>query len=263
MPSVIKKRSYYDYHEMEGGMWPLDEIKDALKNTFTAERFSGEMHAREGLMGRPYSFVGPGTNLSRRLDRRTGLPKPSSQPINRIDEDAMRHDIRYGEIADEYHRNPTPENRTRKLQQIHDEDEVFIRNVRQHRDDDPAVAKVASALITAKRFAEQHHLLDSRKFSGFGKKPRINIVDEASDPVHRLRELAIKQNKKFEPKNQRGGFAIPAFLIPILASAASTLVGKIYDTIKQKIEGKGLKLPHHKTIKQKRQYLIHIAKHSK
>ena len=62
----------------------------------------------------------------------------------------------------------------------------------------------------------------AKKYSGFGNKPRINIVDTANDPVHKLREIAKRQNKNCE---QKGGF-IPAFLLPILASAGSTLIGK-------------------------------------
>ena len=63
-------------------------------------------------------------------------------------------------------------------------------------------------------------------------------------------------------------FVIPPFLIPILASAGSTLVSKIYDTIKEKIEkrgketeGKGFRIHNHKTLKQKKNFLIKIAKH--
>ena len=282
MPSIIKKRSYYDYHEMEGeGIAsaydaivnvPIDitkhlvnmginKIGNIIKDKFTAEQYEGERHAREGLTGRPYNFAGPFTNLSKRIDRISHLPKEHSQPINSIDAAALRHDLQYENIGNDYFKNPTPENKKRQLKRIHDEDDIFINDVKRNRAEDPKVADIASNLIRLKKLGEQTGLLDSRKFSGFGKKPRINIVDEASDPVHRLRQLAIKQNKKYEPKQQQGGFAIPAFLIPILASAASTLVGKVYDTIKQKIEGKGYKIPHHKTIKQKKQFLMKIAKH--
>ena len=92
-------------------------------------------------------------------------------------------------------------------------------------------------------------------------KPRINIVDDddSNDPIYRLRKLAMKQNKPFE-KQQKGGFAFAPILIPVLASAASTLVGKLYDTIKNKIEGKGYKIPHHKTTRQKKKFLINLTK---
>ena len=55
-------------------------------------------------------------------------------------------------------------------------------------------------------------------------------------------------------KKQTGGFAFTPLLIPLLASAGGTLIGKIYDTVRDKFGGKGYKI-HHKTIKQKKQYL--------
>ena len=233
-----------------------------------AERFPGEQHAREGNRpdGRPYNFAGPGTNLARRLDRITRTPRARFAPINSIDQAGLRHDLQYEQIAEDYYRNPTPENKKRQLKRVHNEDDIFIDTVKRHRLEDPRVADLAAAAITGKKWLEKIPYFGnkfSRKYSGFGNKPRINIVDTTNDPVHKLREIAKRQNKNYE---QKGGF-LPAFLIPILASAGSTLVGKIYDTIKEKIEkkakdqeGKGVKLAH-KTIKQKRKFLMHLAKH--
>ena len=76
------------------------------------ERYPGERHARVGLTGDQfYNFAGPGTNLTRRLERHTCNPKRSSIPINNIDAAALRHDTKYGEIADAFKANPTPENK--------------------------------------------------------------------------------------------------------------------------------------------------------
>ncbi len=36
----------------------INKAIDVAKGTFTAERFPGERHAREGPTGRPYNFVG-------------------------------------------------------------------------------------------------------------------------------------------------------------------------------------------------------------
>ena len=253
MPTLIKHRSYHDHHEIEG-----EGIMDILKENFTAERYPGERHAREHLTGRPYNFAGPFTNLSRRLDRRTGNPKPSSIPINRIDEDALRHDKRYGQIADEYYADPTPENRRRKLDEIHNEDDIFIRNVRQHSADDPVVANIEAAAIYAKKKGEDLGVLDSRKFSGFGKKPKINILDDENDPVYKLKQIAMKHNKKYEGgTEQRGGLA--PLLIPILASVAGALSSKIFDLIRDKIQGKGYKIPNHKTHKSKKKFFINLV----
>ncbi len=97
MPTLIRKRSYYDHHETQGGMFPFDQIVDVAGNAVNAignvaanvgrvvtapvrgvvnaaylanearhglssiaERFPGEQHAREGNRpdGRPYNFVG-------------------------------------------------------------------------------------------------------------------------------------------------------------------------------------------------------------
>ena len=78
MPTLIHRRSYYDHHEVHGGMFPFDQIVDVAGNAaanvgrvVTApvrgvvnaaylanearlglssidERFPGEQHAREG-----------------------------------------------------------------------------------------------------------------------------------------------------------------------------------------------------------------------
>ena len=231
-------------------------IIDRIVDTFTAQRYSGERHAREGLTGRPYNFVGPGTNLSRRLERRTGLPKRSSFPINRIDEDAMRHDIRYGEIAEQYYQNPTPENKRQKLAEIHGEDRIFIENVQQHRADDPIVADTAAALIRAKKFAEEHGLLDSRRFSGFGKKQK------PADPAKRLRQLVLQTEKpkKEDKKKIEGGFA--PIVVPVVTAIASTLVGKLFDTIKEKLSGNGIKLPF-KYYQNKKKFIDRLIKANK
>ena len=104
----------------------VNPVKNVL-NSITYERYPGETHIRSGLSpnGQPYSYAGPGTNLARRLERHTGLPKRSSQPINGIDAAAMRHDIRYGQIADEYYKDPTPENKKRQMKEIHKEGDIF------------------------------------------------------------------------------------------------------------------------------------------
>ena len=205
----------------------------------------------------------PGTNLTKRIDRNTRLPKPQYAPKNGIDAAALRHDLQYEQIASDYHKNPTPENKKRQMKRIHDEDDIFITDVKRNRSEDPLVATAAANLIWAKKKGEQLGILPTSKFSipGSGMKPRINLVDDddSNDPVYRLRKLAMKQNKPLE-KNQKGGFAFAPIVIPILASAASALVGKLYDTIKNKIEGKGYKIQNHKTTRQKKKFLINLTK---
>ena len=56
---------------------------------FTTTGIPGELH----LPG--YSFCGPGTILTKRLDE-ADHPKPWSKPINKVDEVCTRDDIDYG-----------------------------------------------------------------------------------------------------------------------------------------------------------------------
>jgi hypothetical protein len=48
-------------------------------------------------------YCGPGTNLSARLYPDL-TPKPGSEPVDRVDEAAMRHDIQYNMYHDRRHR---------------------------------------------------------------------------------------------------------------------------------------------------------------
>ena len=52
-----------------------------------------EFHLRSPSFRR-YNFCGPNTRLNERLNP-DGTPKDWSQPINRVDEICMRHDIAY------------------------------------------------------------------------------------------------------------------------------------------------------------------------
>ena len=92
-------------HEIDGSGF-FDDIKNKVLEKFTIERYPGERHARVGLTGdQGYNFAGPGTNLTRLLERHTGNPKRSSIPINNIDAAALRHDTKYG---DAYIAGPKP-----------------------------------------------------------------------------------------------------------------------------------------------------------
>ena len=51
------------------------------------------------------------------------------------------------------------------------------------------------------------------------------------------RSSTIEHKKKLV-----GGFAFAPLLIPLLASAGGTLVGRIYDTIRDKLKGNGYKI---------------------
>ena len=49
-------------------------------------------------------YCGPGTRLDLRLDE-DGTPKPGCEPVDRVDEAALRHDIAYSKHNDLRHRN--------------------------------------------------------------------------------------------------------------------------------------------------------------
>ena len=56
-----------------------------------------------------------------------------------------------------------------------------------------------------------------------------------------------------------GGFAFAPLLIPLLTSAGGTLVGRIYDTIREKLKGNGYKVKH-KNLKEQRHFIHHLIK---
>ena len=76
----------------------------------------------------------------------------------------------------------------------------------------------------------------------------MDTESERSDPTARLKALVIK--------SQKGGIA---FLGPMAVAAASALAAKLtdslYDWIKGKIQGHGIKVKHHKTKQQRIKYL--------
>jgi hypothetical protein len=82
---------------------------------------SREIHLRT-LTGRRYNYCGPNTRLHRRMTL-NGTIRDGSEPINRIDEISMRHDLAYKE-ADEGRgtRLEADEAMLRELEQLDDAD---------------------------------------------------------------------------------------------------------------------------------------------
>ena len=82
---------------------------------------SKEFHLRT-ITGRRYNFCGPNTRLSRRMTP-NGTVRDGSEPINRIDEISMRHDIAYRN-ADEGRgtRLQADADMLRELDELDDED---------------------------------------------------------------------------------------------------------------------------------------------
>ena len=146
-------------------------------------------------------------------------------------------------------------------------DDVFIDRAKNSRDD-PVVGKLAGKLIQTKKNLEQHNLLDSKRFSGFGKSgtSETSETSENSDPVAKLRAMVQTKYKKElkRDRKQRGGFlpaAIPLAAIGTAAAAslASKILGDFYEYVKKRITGKGYKVPNHKTKKEKKQFLLEIV----
>ena len=116
--------------------------------------------------------------------------------------------------------------------------------------DDPVVGKLSSKLIQTKKNLEQHNLLDSRRFSGFGKSgtSETSETSENSDPVAKLRAMVQTKYKKElkHDRKQRGGFLPLAAIATAAAGAlASKLVGDLYEYVKKKFSGKGYTVPNH------------------
>ena len=57
------------------------------------QKYPGEKHLKN------YNYCGPGTRLDIRLDENNN-PKPGEEPINKIDEACLKHDISYKEATD-------------------------------------------------------------------------------------------------------------------------------------------------------------------
>ena len=154
-----------------------------------------------------------------------------------------------------------------QLKRIHDEDDILIDSVKRQRADDPQVGYAIENAIRLKKLGENIGILPSTVFSGFGRKPLINLrhekEEELSDPAYKLRKMVAQKYGRSSTSEHKkklvGGFAFAPLLIPLLASAGGTLVGRIYHTIRDKLEGNGYKIKH-KNLKEKRHFIHHLIK---
>ena len=225
-------------------------VIDSLMSPFTVNKYGNERHTRSldpkhFMQG--YSFVGPQTEI--KLRDRLG----DNIALNDLDRTAEVHDRSYLREKSEYERD---HNKPKHIKNVWHADDVFIDKARNSRDD-PITGKISSRLIQAKKGLEQTGIMDTKTFSGFGAE------EENNDPVARLRALAKKEykvEKQSKSKPIKGGI-LP--LVPIgiaIASAiGSKLAGDLYDFIKSKVTGGGYKVPHHKTKKQKVQFVKEVV----
>lgn len=231
-------------------------ILDVMLKPFIVNKYGDERHARSldpnhFLQG--YSYVGPHSELKLRETQHDDIP------LNDLDRLAKQHDYAYLNEKEAYQKD---HDKQKHINNIWKADDEFIQQSRNSQDD-PIVGNLASKLIQKKKEFEKSGILPTKTFSGFGEKEK-NI-----DPVFRLRQIANEHYKKTDNKiikrdrHQDGGF-LP--LIPIGIALASTLgskvVGDLYDYFKKKIVGGNYKIPDHKNLNEKKQFLIDVIKNS-
>ena len=110
-----------------------------------------EIHAislAPSTFGERMNFMGPGTNLEKRLNP-DGTPKQDSIPIRPSDWSSYRHDVEYRNIKNDYLKNPTPQNRQQQLNKIWEADDKFINEMKN--DSSEPMAKIAGKLIGFKK----------------------------------------------------------------------------------------------------------------
>ena len=231
---------------------------DSILKAFTISRYPGERHARSlasDTFGKAFQFMGPGTDLTRRLNP-DETPKMDSQPVNKADYESYKHDLAYKHAKDEYLKNPTPENKKIQMKKVWKADDEFIDEM--NNDNEEPMAPIAGKLIQLKQTGEKLGVLPTTKFTGFGTEEE---TVEKADPCKKLREL-VQSEYSTKPKNnckkkQHGGVLpiLPALAVGALTAIAGKLSGDIYDFIKGKITGHGVKVPYHKTKTEKIKYL--------
>ena len=221
---------------------------------FLDHKYPGENHMHG------YSYLGPGTRLDIRLDENM-KPRAGEEVKDALDATALRHDIAYQTIQDQYKKN---KNKPKALAAVRKADDEFITQAR-HSSVQPLV-KISAGLIKMKELGKSTGILSTTTFSGLGVTFHTKDGKEVSftkkhDPTARLKKLANLSNPK-PTKKMEGG--LNPVLIPILASLAGTALGKVWDLVKEKIEGKtkgggyAIAPELYKTDAQKRAFLRHV-----
>ena len=135
------------------------------------------------------------------------------------------------------------------LNNIWKADDKFIQQASTQQDD-PIVGKLASGFISTKENLEKADLLDSKRFSGMG---------ENSDPTAKLKQLindTYKKDKKKDKKVIKGGMIPLAIVGTAIASALiGKITGELYDIVKKRLTGSGIKKIDYKTVEDKKQFL--------
>ena len=202
---------------------------------FIDSKYPGEHHVHG------YNYLGPWTRTDIRLDSNYNVKK-GEEPINKLDSIALSHDIAYAKAKKEYLNDG---NKEQALKKIHDSDKQFIKDASK----EGTLGKIASGVIYSKMKAEENHLIDSKTFSGMGSKAvtfktkdgREVAFTKKHDPTERLKRLAgvgARKPKKEKKHKIKGGLAPLA--IGVISALAGTALDKIWNLVRDKIEGKGL-----------------------
>ena len=111
-----------------------------------------------------YSYLGPHSRTDIRLDENLN-PKKGEEPINSLDEVALKHDVNYIKIKNKYDKDHDKE---KALREIHKVDADFIRDSKNS--SVQPLGNIASKIIQAKVLGEKTGILNSKTFSDLGVK---------------------------------------------------------------------------------------------
>ena len=104
------------------------------------------------------------------------------------------------------------------------------------------MGNISSKLIATKEMLEKNGIMDTKQFSGFGKKET-----KPTDPAARLRQLVKTKYKgqlKHDKKQSGGVLPLAPIAIAALGAVAGEIVKDIYGLIKRKLSGSGMKFNH-------------------
>ena len=143
-------------------------VMDSILNTFTYSKYPNEHHFPY------YSYLGPHTRLDIRLDENMKA-KAGEEPINDLDNTALKHDIAYQKIQDQY---KVDKDKQKALVSVHKADNEFISDA--SKSNVQPLGKISAGLIKAKEIGESTGILSTKTFSGLGVKFRTKDGKEVS-----------------------------------------------------------------------------------
>ena len=144
-----------------------DKVIDYVLRKLSQEQYTGERHIPK------YNWCGSHTSFKDRLNYETMAPKKGSEPINAIDEACMLHDLAYYKNKQTYEQLcPVQKREARHNFQEANwrADNELVERVKEMHEADPKASYAIRNTIRVKEWAEKNKLLDTKVFSGIGKK---------------------------------------------------------------------------------------------